>query len=249
MRAIKLYDGKEEYTLASFMSKEQAAAFVREKTLSLKCALFPSLSADIGLICASPLWGNAVTPEALRAVSYYFGVLCGWPQREITVACESGSILSLELTKRSVCENSQKIKICKPKFTKTEVFNASVRHEAVAIRAETEFLLIASDHPNTVDPSAVETLRAPDALRVDVPICFASLSEAELCLRVCLRGRGEAFADDLLYMQALAYFYWIGRASPDRMYAAAGGLYRIREATAESLRTLLPVSTVRGALP
>ena len=249
MRTIKLYDGKEEYILASFASKEQAAAFVSEKAPSPRCALFPSLSADIGMIAGSPLWGNAVTPEALRAVSYYVGILCGWPQKEISVACENGRILLLPLAKQERQEILQKAKICKPTFAKTQVFDAFVTHTAVEIRAENTFLLIESDAPNAVAPSTVETLRTPEVLRINLPICYALLSDAELRLRVLLRGKGEALADDLLYMHALAYFHSIGRTVPDRAYAAAGGAYRIRGSAAESLRTLSLVSSEGGVLP
>lgn len=247
MRTIQLYDGKEKYTLASFDSREKAIAFVRQDDFAPKCALYPSHFAEIGMISYSPLWGNAITPEALRAVSYYFGILCGWPMKTIAVECENKSILSLDLTKNPMEENFQKLKIYKQSFAKSTVFSSSASHDAILVQGENSFLLIESDLVNAVDLSTAELLRTEKMPRIDSPICFASLSDDALQLRACKRGRGEVCADDLSYMHALAYFLSIGRAVPDRMYAAAGGLYRIRGSAAESLRALSVISTEGGA--
>ena len=122
-------------------------------------------------------------------------------------------------------------------------------HEAIFFDAPNAFYMIESDHPIAVDLSAAESLRTVDFPRIDLPICFASLSESLLQLRVCKRGMGELCADDLMYMHALAYFVSIGRAAPDCLYEAAGGRYRIRGAfTAESLRIPALSSVIDDAL-
>ena len=87
MRYKIFYDGKEKYTLASFDTRKMAEAWIKREESTPKCALFPSLSADIGLLSDAPLWGGEITPEALRAVSYYLGVCAGWPLEAVAVDC------------------------------------------------------------------------------------------------------------------------------------------------------------------
>lgn len=240
MRITKLYDGKEEYSLASFDTREQALLWIQKGDRLAKCALFPSLSADIGMISFSPLWDSRVTPEAFRAVSYYLGVLCGWPMEEVTVETENKNAIPLPLYSAQSAENSQKIKICKQLFEKTTIFTSSVSHEAIRVRAELDFFMIVSDCVSAVDFSAAEGFRMTDALRVDFPICFASLSDGAMQLRAYKRGVGALSADDFMHMHALAYFVFDGRAAPDRFYEAAGGSYRMHGAfAAESLRAVM----------
>ncbi len=237
MRTIILSDGNEEYTLCSLGAREQAEAWIREKKDSAALALYPTLSADIGLVCRSPLWGGEITPQALRAVSYYFGILAGWPMISISVEAENGKIFLLPLMTDREEKNPQKTTFCKQLFTNMVVLTSSVSHPAVRFCAPFSFIMIESEHTEAVDISLSEGFRTSDALRADVPICFASIEEDRLCLRACMRGHGEMRPDDMMHMRALSYFYLCGRAEQGRLYKGAEGLYRIAGGrVAESLR-------------
>jgi hypothetical protein len=190
------------------------------------------------MLTHAPLWGNTPTPQALRAVSYYLGISAGWPMREITLECEDGKIISLPLTHDSNEKNSQIIKICKQIFENITVFNASVKHGAALFYAPFAFVLIESEVIEAVDLSLVGGLRSADANILGLPICFASLAEDALKLRVCQSGHGVLLADDVMHMLALAYFYQIGRADAGRLYFAAGGEYRVEGNAVLSLRSL-----------
>ena len=240
---MKIYcDGKEEYPLASLDSKEAAEAFIEKERRSAALALYPSLSADIGLLSHSPLWGWEVTPEAMRAISYYFGVQLGWPLDLAEISCENGKIISIPLAQNPLSDISEKINICKEMFEKTVVFVPFASHVAVRFRPPFDFILIESECADAVDPLLAESLFSKDAPRLGLPICFASLEKKTLRLRAVKRGVGETMADDAMYMRALAYFYFIGRAEAGAWYEAADGAYRVLGAcTVESLRKISPI--------
>ena len=232
-----LYDGQEKHALAAFDTKEQAQAFIK-KAETVATALYPTLSADVGMLTHSPLWGSTPTPQALRAVSYYLGISAGWPMQEITLECGNEKILSLPLSHDPSEKNPQKYKICKQLFENITVFNAAVKHEAAIFSAPFAFVLIGSESVEAVDLSLVGGLRSADANILGLPICFASLAEDALKLRACQSGRGALLADDVMYMLALSYFYRIGRADAGRSYFAASGEYRVEGNTVLSLRSL-----------
>ena len=237
MRYKTLYDGQEKHTVASFDTKEQAQAFIQKAELAAT-ALYPTLSADVGMLTHSPIWGSAPTPQALRAASYYLGVSAGWPMREITVEREDGKIVPLSLAHSSSERISQKLTICKQLFENIAVMTGSVSHEAVKISAPFSFVLIECDEIDAVDLKRAEGLRSIDSNILGLPICFASLSDDALKLRACQSGRGTVFADDVMHMLALAYLYRIGRAEAGRPYFAAGGEYRVEGSFSVSLRSL-----------
>lgn len=242
MRYKIFYDGKEKYTLASFDTREMAEAWIKREGGTPKCALFPSLSADIGLLSDAPLWGGEITPEALRAVSYYLGICAGWPLEAVTVDCGAKTPISLSLASRSEEKISEKIKFCKQLFESTEVFTSSLSHVAVRFFAPFSFVLIESECPSAVDLCTAEGLRNADDPRLSCPICFASLQEKRLLLRACMRGLGEITADDSMYTRALAYFYLRGRVSMEDTYEGGGGFYRVcKNQTVEALRALSTV--------
>ncbi len=237
MRYKILYDGKEKHALAAFDTKEQALAYIKKKETAAT-ALYPTLSADVGMLTHSPLWGNAPTPQSLRAVSFYLGISAGWPMREIEIECEDGKIISLSLSHDLAAKTPQKHKICKQMFENITVFNASVTHGAALFCAPFAFVLIESEEIEAVDLSLAQGLRSADANILGLPICFASLAEDALKLRACQSGRGAFSADDVMHMLALAYFYRIGRADAGRSYFAAGGEYRVDDRAVVSLRKL-----------
>lgn len=243
MRYKIFYDGKEKYTLASFDTREMAEVWIKREERSPKCALFPSLSADIGLLSDAPLWGREITPEALRAVSYYFGICAGWPLDVVAVECGEKKLISLPLVSNSEEKIYQRIKICKQMFENTEVFTAFSSHTAIRFFSPFSFVLIESECPDAVDLCTAEGMQTAEKCRLSCPICFAALREKNLLLRACMRGRGEMTADDSMYMRALAYFYLRGRASMEDTYVGGGGFYRVCEnQTVEALRTLSPIS-------
>lgn len=240
---MKIYcDGKEEYPLASCDSREAAEAFIKKERRSAALALYPSLSADIGLLSQSPLWGSAVTPEAMRAISYYLGIQLGWPLDLAEISCENGKTISIPLAQNPLSDISEKINICKEMFEKTIVFAPFASHAAVRFRPPFNFILVESECVDAVDPALAESLFSKDAPRIGLPVCFASLEKRVLRLRAIVRGIGEIGADDAMYMRALAYFYFVGRAEAGAWYEAAGGAYRVLGASAvESLRKLSPI--------
>jgi hypothetical protein len=242
MRIKNYCDGKEEYPLASSDSREAAETFIKKERRCAALALYPSLSADIGLLSRSPLWGREVTPEAMRAISYYFGVQLGWPLELAEVSCENGKTISVPLSRNPLSDISEKINICKEMFEKTIVFAPFASHAAVRFRSPFEFILVESECVDAVDPSLSESLFSKDAPRLGLPVCFASLENRSLRLRAVVRGIGETVADDAMYMRALAYFYFVGRAEARILYEAAGGAYRVLGASAvESLRKISPI--------
>lgn len=232
-----LYDGQEKHALASFDTKEQAQAYIKN-TETAATALYPTLSADVGMLTHAPLWGNTPTPQALRAVSYYLGISAGWPMREITLECENEKMFSLPLFHDPTGKIPKKCKISKQLFENITVFNSAVKHEATLFGAPFAFVLIGSETVEAVDLSHAGSLRSADANILGLPICFASLADDSLKLRACLGGRGALLADDVMHMLALAYFYRIGRADAGRSYFAAGGEYRVEGSFAVSLRSL-----------
>ena len=243
MRYKIFYDGKEKYTLASFDTREMAEAWIEREENAPKCALYPSLSADIGLLSDALPWGREITPEALRAVSYYLGICAGWPLEAVTVDCGAKTPISLALASHSEEKISEKIKFCKQIFENTEVFVSSVSHTAVRFFHPFPFILIESECPSAVDLGAAEGLQTANDPRLTCPICFAALQERQLLLRTCMRGLGEIKADDSMYMRVLAYFYLCGRASMEDTYEGGGGFYRVcKNQTVEALRSLSSVS-------
>jgi len=237
MRYKTLYDGQEKHTLASFDTKEQAQAYIKN-TETAATALYPTLSADVGMLTHSPIWGSAPTPQALRAASYYLGVSAGWPMREIAMECESEKIITLSLSPDPTGKIPQKRKICKQMFENITVFNANAEHAAALFSAPFAFVLIGSEAVEAVDLSLAGGLRSADANIFGLPICFASPEGDVLKLRACQSGRGTVFADDVMHMLALAYLYRIGRAEAGRSYFAAGGEYRVEGGFSVSLRSL-----------
>ncbi len=241
MRYEIFYDGKEKYPLCSCDTKEMAEAWIKEEANGKKCALFPSLSADIGLMADSPLWGGEITPEALRAVSYYLGILAGWPMDAVSVDCGEKKPRLLPLASKSEEKISCILRFCKQMFENTTVFCSSVSHAAVRFHAPFPFVMIDSACPRAVDLYVAKAMREEDEAHISLPLCFAALEGESLFLRACMRGRAEVQADDSMYMRALAYFYLSGRASIGAVYEGNGGFYRVREnQTVEALRILSP---------
>lgn len=235
-----LYDGQEKHALAAFDTKEQALAYIN-KTETAATALYPTLSADVGMLTHAPLWGNTPTSQSLRAVSYYLGISAGWPMREITLECENEKMFSLPLFHDPMGKIPQKCKISKQLFENITVFNATIKHEAMLLNAPFAFALIESEKVEAVDLSLAGGLRSADTNILGLPICFASLVGDTFKLRVFQSGRGAVLADDVMHMLALACFYRIGRADAERSYFAADGEYRVEGGAVVSLRSLCAV--------
>ena len=242
MRIKTFCDGKEEYTLASFDTRELAEAFVKREKKRISVALYPSLSADIGLLCRSPLWGNESMAEALRALSYYLGIHAGWPMENVTVECENGNVISLPLVANPLADILIKTSFCKQTFENVDIFAPFAEHSAVRFAPPHAFLLIDSACVDAVNLSGAESFFSKDAPRMDLPVCFASLQGNVLRLRTLVRDIGEVVADDTMYMCALFYFFSAGRAEKGILYEAENGTYRIVDGcTVEAARRLSPV--------
>ena len=215
MKSMTFYDGNQKYSLSIFENKEKAMAY-----RGAECRLFPSLSADIGLLCRTALWKNTVTPEALRAASFYFGKVAGWPIKEIFAELENGTTLPIALSEKED-EIWIKTKICKQLFENILVFSSSVMHDAVLIEGENSFVFVESLHPDAVDVKTAEGLRATKPI-AGLPLYFGSIADGELCLRAVR----SPLADDLVCMHILMHLVSVGHAACGMEYHYSGGKYR-----------------------
>lgn len=227
MRSRLLYDQNQRLRLLSFDKKEQALAYKSDGKYA-ECRIFPSLGCDLGLAPQSALWGQRVTEEHLRAVSYYFGAVCGWPMDEITIEVEGGENIVLPLARDKNEKIPIKTKLCKQLYENIRIYSSSVAHEAVLFSGEYPFVFVPSKCP-----SAVDTHRAV-GLKGDLPIAglalfFGSVAEGELLLSSAIRGRQAPGADGAICTRILAYLCDAGQAEKGREYRFAEGIYRITE--------------------
>ncbi len=220
MKSMTLYDGNQKYFLCIFESKEKACAQGIEKSVA-QCRLYPSLDADIGLVSKSAFWGERITPEALRAVSFYFGTVAGWPMKEIAVELGGGEICPLALAHKKE-EIWIKTKICKELFEKISLFSSFVSHDAVLFLGDHPFVFVESGLPAAVNLKVAEGLRASKPIG-DLPIIFGSLSGEELLLR----SMRLPYIDDLIISHILAYLVRMHHAGCEKKYKCMGGIYRV----------------------
>ena len=215
MKSMTFHDENQKYSLSIYENKEKAM-----EQGDAECRLFPSLSADIGLFCRTALWQRTVTPEALRAVSFYFGKVAGWPMEEILIELESGKTLPLSLSSKAN-KIWVKTKICKQIYENISLFSYSVIHDAVLVAGEHPFVFVESAHPNAVDVKTAEGLRATEPIR-GLPMYFGSLAGDALRLAAVR----SPLADDFVCMHILMYLISVGRAARGTDYHYRGGSYR-----------------------
>ena len=217
MKHMTFYDENQKYSLYIHESKSQASAQKAEG-----CHLYPSLSCDIGLALRGAPYSDGVTPEALRAMSFCFGVVAGWPMDDITVECENGKEICLPLAHNKEDMIPIKTKICKDLFENITVLSSSVSHSAVIIQHERPFVFIESSLPSSVKPAAAEGLRCSKPIE-RLPLLFGSLSGDILLLNAVRL----ALVDDLMIAHLLCYLARIGHAAYGKDYEYRGGRFRV----------------------
>ena len=217
MKHMTFYDENQKYSLYIHGGKSEALAQKNEG-----CHLYPSLSCDIGLALRGVPYSDGVTPEALRAMSFCFGVVAGWPMDDITVECENGKEICLPLVHKKEDMIPIKTKICKDLFENITVFSSSVSHSAALIQHEHSFVFIESNLPSSVNLAAAEGLRGSKPIE-QLPILFGSLSGDALHLNAVRL----AHVDDLVIAHLLCYLARIGHAAYGKVYKYKGGLFHV----------------------
>ena len=214
MKKMTFFDENRDYPLYIYERREAALAEKGEG-----CCLYPSLFGDVGILDGE----ERISPEAARAVSFYFGSVAGWPMGEIEVAREGEKTFLLPLCHKKEEMIPININICKELFENIVLFSSAVSRDAMLIRCEQPFVLIPSDEPAAVDLKKAESLRA--SLPIEkMPMLFGGVTGSALSL---FAVRTE-ICDDRTVAHLLCALCRTGKAAYGTEYEYRGGRFCVK---------------------